>query len=154
VDTPTGATAVNPEPGSLEDAEFLNIDLEVRSRRSLAPLVAAWPWSYQPLTTEGRPDPRWLILNPRGVVKNAESAAKQLLRDIRSLRGDARQCWRQAHRRVFDIGVRAGARGRPFEEVKLRPETLREIGAVGAHIQVTVYGAEPQSQGGPDPVEQ
>jgi len=144
---------VNSELGNLEDAEFLNIDLEVRSRRTLAPLVAAWPWSYQPLTTEGRPDPRWLIINPRGVVKNAESAAKELLRHIRSLRGDARQCWRQAHRRVFDIGVRAGGRGRAFEEVQLTPQTLREIGAVGAHIQFTVYGAEPRSQVVPDPHE-
>jgi len=130
----------------LEDAQFLNIDLDVRSRRSLAPLVAAWPWSYQPLTTEGRPNPRWLILHPRGVVKTAEGAAKELLQHIRRLRGDARQCWKQANRRVFDIGVRAGGPGRAFEEVRLTAETLRRIAAADAHIQVTVYPAEPQAQ--------
>ena len=47
--------------GPFEDAQFLNIDLDVRSRRSLAPLVAVWPWAYQPLIAEGRPHPRWLI---------------------------------------------------------------------------------------------
>lgn len=52
--------------GPFEDAQFLNIDLDVRSRSSLAPLVAVWPWAYQPLIAEGRPHPRWLILNPRG----------------------------------------------------------------------------------------
>ena len=94
--------------GPFEDAQFLNIDLDVRSRRSLAPLVAVWPWAYQPLIAEGRPHPRWLILNPRAVVRNAEAAAKALLLEIRSLRGDALLCWRRAHKRVFDIGVRAG----------------------------------------------
>jgi len=125
-----------------EDAKFLNIDLDVRSRCSLARLVAAWPWAYQPLIAEGRPNPRWLILNPRGVGVTAEDAAKELVQHIGSLRGDARLCWKQAHRRVFDIGVRAGGLGRTFEEVRLTAEILRRIAAAGAHIQVTVYPAE------------
>lgn len=133
-------------PARFEEAQFLNIDLDVRSRRSLAPLVAAWPWSYQPLIAEGRPDPRWLILNPRRVGVNAEAAAKELLAHIRNLRGDARLCWKQAHRRIFDIGVQSGGPGRAFEEVRLTPETLRQVGAAGAHIQVTVYPAEAQSR--------
>jgi hypothetical protein len=134
------------KPPRFEDPQFLNIDLDVRSRRSLTPLVAAWPWSYQPLIAEGSPDPRWLILNPRRVVLNAEAAAKELLRHIRNLRGNARLSWKQAHRRTFDIGVRAGGEGLAFEEVRLTPETLQHIGAAGAHIQVTVYPAEIQSR--------
>ena len=128
-----------------ESPEFLNIDLDVRSRRSLTPLVAVWPWSYEPLNMRGRPDPHWLILNPRRPAKNSEASAKELLKCIRSLRGAALICWRQAHRRIFDIGVRAGGPGRPFEEVRLTAETLRDIGAVGAQLQVTVYSAEPES---------
>ena len=131
----------------LEDAQFLNIDLDVRSRRSLALLVAAWPSAYQPLIAEGRPDPRWLILNAGSFTATAEVAAKRLLHHIARLRGDARQCWRQAHRRMFDIGVRAGGPGRPFEDVRLTADTLRRIAAAGAQIQVTVYPAEPESQG-------
>jgi hypothetical protein len=75
----------------------LNIDLDVRSRRSLTALVEAWPWSYQPLITKGRPNPRWLILNPRRVVVKAEAAAKELIQHIQRLRGDARICWTHAH---------------------------------------------------------
>jgi hypothetical protein len=128
----------------------MNIDLDVRSRRSLAPLVAAWPWSYQPLIAEGRPDPRWLILNPRGVGKHtAEAAAKDLLQHIESLRGSARACWKQARRRTFDIGVQAGGRGRAFDEVRLTADTLKRVAAAGAHIQVTVYPPEPASQAVP-----
>jgi hypothetical protein len=130
----------------MEDAQFLNIDLDVRSRRSLALLAAAWPWAYQPLIAEGRPNPRWLILNPRPFrSETAEAAAKQLLPHLAALRGDARQCWRQAHRRMFDIGVRAGGPGRAFEEVRLTADTLRRIAAARAQIQVTVYPAEPET---------
>ena len=142
------------DSSSFEEPEFLNIDLHVRSRRSLAPLAAAWPASYQPLIAEGRPNPRWLILYPPGIVNSAESAARQLLRRIRSLKGAPLQCWKQAHRRVFDIGIQAGGPGLPFEEVRLTPETLRQIGSLDAHIQVTVYAARPQPGSAlPDPPE-
>lgn len=70
---------------------------------------------------------------------SAEAAAKELLRHIDSLRGDARLCWTHAYRRTFDIGVRAGGAGRAFEDVRLTAETLTRIAAAGAHIQVTVY---------------
>jgi hypothetical protein len=132
----------------MEAAQFLNIDLDVRSRRSLAPLVTAWPWVYQPLAV-GRPpspNPRWLLLNARGAGKTAEAIAKHLLRHIEQLRGDARESWKDAHRRVFDIGVQAGASGRAFEDVRLKAETLRRIAAVGAEIQLTIYPAVPESQ--------
>jgi hypothetical protein len=79
----------------LEDAQFLNIDLDVRSRHSLRALVEAWPWSYQPLIAKGRPNPRWLILYPRRVVVTAEEAAKELIQHIQGLRGDARVCLSQ-----------------------------------------------------------
>lgn len=130
-----------------EPARFLNIDLDVRSRRSLVPLIAAWPWSYQPLVAEGRANTRWLIVNPQGHrLRSAEAAAKELLERIESLRGDARRCWQQAHRRAFDIGVQAPGSGRPLEEVRLTAETLRRIGAAGATVQLTVYPAEPHSR--------
>ena len=126
------------EPG-LEPAQFLNIDLDVRSRRSLAPLVSAWPEAYQPVN-----DSRWLIRNAF-VADTAETAAKYLLGHIKKLKGKALGSWKQAHRRMFDIGVQAGGPGRAFEEVQLSSGTLRRIAAVGGQIQVTVYPAEPKS---------
>lgn len=123
----------------MEDAQFLTIDLDVRSRRSLTPLVSVWPEVYQPLPS----DSRWVILNAF-VSGTAEAAAKELLQHISRLRGAARQCWKQAHRRTFDIGVQAGGPGRrAFEDVRLTADTLRRIAGAGAQIQVTVYPAEP-----------
>jgi hypothetical protein len=122
----------------MEPARFLTIDLDVRSRRSLAPLMSAWPEAYQPGN-----DARWLIRNAF-VADSAEKAAKNLLGHIAALRGQALGCWRQAQSRVFDIGVRAGGPGRPFEEVRLTTDTLRRIAAIGGQIHVTVYPAAPK----------
>ena len=130
----------------MEPAEFLNIDLQVRSRRSLAPLAVAWPWARQPMATGGppSPNPRWILADAPERGKTAEAIAKNLLRHIERLRGDARRSWKSASRRVFDIGVQAGGPGRPFEDVKLTADTLRRIAAAGAEIQITVYPAVPE----------
>ena len=128
----------------MEDARFLNIDLDVRSRRSLAPLISAWARAYQPLKGKRGPDSRWLILNAFP-AETAEAAAKHLLGHVSRLRGDALLSWKQAYRRTFDIGVQAGGPGRAFEAVQLSADTLRRIAATGGQIQVTVYPAEPES---------
>jgi hypothetical protein len=135
------------ETTRFEPGRFRNIDLEVKSRRSLTPLATAWPWAQLPSKLEG--EPRWLQINPRRYTKqseHAEGTAKQLLRHIESLRGEALRCWKGAHERVFDIGVQAPGPDprRAFEEVQFSAETLRRIAAAGARIKVTVYPAEPE----------
>lgn len=130
-----------------QSTHFLTIDLDVRSRRSLGDLVAAWPEAYQPLVSERPRTCRWLILNTHAHVATAEQAARRLLRRIGALRGRARRCWLDAHRRTFDIGVQASATGTAFEGVRLTTDTLKRIAAVGGQVQVTVY--PPASRGGP-----
>jgi hypothetical protein len=128
----------------VEDAQFQNIDLDVRSRRSLAPLLEALgEWARRPIPDESR----WIILNARGSAKGADGVARLLLKHIESLRGEARRCWRDAHRRVFDIGIQAGGAGsRAFEEVRLTADTMRRIAAVDAEVQITVYPPQPESE--------
>jgi hypothetical protein len=130
--------AAAPPQEIWEEAEFLNIDLDVRSRRSLAPLVAAWPGVQQPLRTDGKANPHWLI-HTRRQADTAEATARLLLKDIAALSPAARRCWNQASKRTFDIGVRADMGGRAFEGVQLTPDTLARIAAVGGRLQVTVY---------------
>ena len=99
---------------------------------------------FLPLIRKGGPDSRWLILNAF-VAETAEAAAQLLLGHVSKLRGAALRSWKQAYRRMFDIGVQAGGPGRAFEEVQLAAVTLGRIAAAGGQIQVTVYPAEPES---------
>ena len=137
----------SPIESGMDPAMFLTIDLEVMSRRSLAPLVSAWPRAYEPQTgKDGGPDSCWLIINASSLPGDtAETAANYLLRHIAKLKGKALVSWKQAHRRVFDIGVQAGGPGSSFSEVQLTANMLKRIAAVGAQIQVTVYPAHPKS---------
>jgi len=94
----------------MQPAMFLTIDLEVRSRRSLASLVTAWPRAYEPQTgKDGGPDSRWLIMNASILPRDtAETAAKKLLSDIAKLKGNALTSWKQAHQRTLEC--RQGAK--------------------------------------------
>jgi hypothetical protein len=77
----------SPIQHGIEPAQFLTIDLDVRSRRSLAPLLSARPEAYQPLN-----DSRWVIRNAF-VADNAVTAAKSLLGHIAKLKGKALGSW-------------------------------------------------------------
>jgi hypothetical protein len=129
-------------PAKTEAALFLNIDLDIRSRESLAALAAAWPWAQRPRQLNGRTNTRWLILSPRGNPRTAEAAVRLLLAHIADLPRSARECWNRATTRTFDIGVQAGPIA--FEGVQLDAATLRSISAIGGRVQVTVYPAQPE----------
>lgn len=132
------------EPARFDPAHFLNIDLEIKSRRSLEPLVEAWPGVYQPGKIEGR-KPLWLLLNAwDSRARDAEGTAKALLRRVEKLRGEALRSWKGAYDRAFDIGIQAPGPDprRAFEDVQLSAETLRRIAAAGARVKMTVYAAQ------------
>src|SRR5262249_48224155 len=131
-----GRTA--PSPGSAsgyEPAEFLTIDLDVRSRFSLKALFEVWPWADRPIRMNGRPDPEWVIIRPRGIAQSAERAAQLLLQEVEHLPPAARRCWNRAAKRIFDIGIQAGV-DRHALELQIEPVTLARIAAVGGKLQV------------------
>lgn len=119
-------------------AEFLNVDLDVRSRRSLAALRDAWPWAQTPGFAAGRV-PRRVLVSPRGMPKSAEGAIRELIRLVEALPRGARRCWNEASSRVFDIGVQAGLQPRSFEEARVSEKTLRSLTRLKGSIQFTLY---------------
>lgn len=126
-----------PSPATSR-AFYITTDLVVSSRCSLAPLAVALPDAHHPIAASGRPVARLLILSgiSRGSV---EVDVQRLITRISALRGAARQSWRTAGRRVFDIGVQAGNESCPFEGVRLSAATLGAAARLGVQIQVTVY---------------
>jgi len=118
--------------------EFLNVDLEIRSRRSLAPIVQAWPWVQTPGLNAGKA-PRWVVGSPPRDPRNADAAIRHLAALVDALPNAARRCWNEASSRTLDIGIQAGLEPRSFEDVLLRPSTLKEIARLSARVLVTVY---------------
>lgn len=126
--------AESSPPEEFEPTHFENIDVDVRSRRSLAALAAAWPWAQRPLGNS-----HWLVFSDRGHATTAEATAQGLVEQVNALPPLARRAWNLASTRTFDIGVQAGMGPRAFEKVQLSPKTLTRIASIRARIQVTVY---------------
>ena len=118
--------------------EFETVDLDVRSRRSLASLLAAWPWAQTPGHV-GKTAPRWLLVRPRGFPRTADQFVKEFAQLVDKLPSAAKRCWNQASSRTFDIGIQAGLTPDRFEDVRLSPDSLRRLSRLRASILVTVY---------------
>ena len=134
----TRSSRAQERPALTSSSEFLNIDLHVRSRRSLEPLLDAWPWAQAPDREPGRA-PLWLVVSLRGSPKTAEQTVLQLVQLVGALPRSARRCWNEASSRVFDIGIQAGLTPISFEDVQLREESLRAIVRLRGRVLVTVY---------------
>jgi hypothetical protein len=121
--------------------EFRAADLDVRSRRSLAPLLDEWPWAQTPgrVGNAANAAPRWLLVTPRGLPRTADQFVQEFAQLVDELPLAAKRCWNQASSRTFDIGIQAGLTPGRFEDVRLSPDSLRRLSQLRAGILVTVY---------------
>jgi len=133
----------------LREATYLAVDLDVRSRRSLAPLLAAWPNAETPGRVNQRA-PHWLVLSgltaPRARYRARDTAdfrVRELVRVVEGLPRPARRCWNAATRRTFDIGIAGPAGLSRGTDIPVNQDTIEAVARVGGRILITVYPPEP-----------
>src|SRR5258708_5978753 len=126
-----------------DETQFLNLDLEILSKASLAPLVKAFGKRVLVLHEGrwGRRHGAFLELSPSGHEENPDVLIRRLAALVRKLPVSARRLWNGAIVKRFDIGVQAGLRPRNFE-LAIRTETLEAVARIGASIGITVYAAK------------
>ena len=127
-----GAKLRTPAQAGWEPATFINVDLDIRSRRSLALLADA-------LGAELLPNTRWLVVSARTKSISAEGTVRALVAQLKGLPSSAREAWEAASSRTVDIGIQAGMGGRAFEAVRLTSKTLADIASLGTRLRITVY---------------
>ena len=121
--------------------KYLNVDLEIRSRSDLMPLVKALSASAL-LLHAGRIRSTFLAsFETPGLNLPPDRAIKWLADAVSALPPSARKFWKGARDRVFDIGVAASS-GQHFFALALRPETLKTIAKLNARLAFTVYPPE------------
>jgi formiminotetrahydrofolate cyclodeaminase len=121
-----------------EETHFLNVDLDIRSASSLAPLVAALSKKVFVLS-EGRHKRTYSArLELARQTKTADATIRAFCVLIRGLPPAHRRAWNSAKVREFSIGIRAGTNPRAFYDT-LEATTVNGASELNARISVTVY---------------
>jgi hypothetical protein len=119
--------------------EFLNVDLDVWSRKPLRKLADAF--GDEGLHYEGWEGTRFGVHYSGSTLtskEGADSIVRGLVAKVESLPAAARVVWNAAERREFNIGIRSGFSPRSVE-YRLSSETIRRVGRVKGGVVVTVY---------------
>ena len=125
---------INPDRG----AGYLNVDLEIRSRSNLTPLVDALRPRLFVLYAGRVRGTFFASFEISGLTLPPDMAIRRLARVLSGLPPSARSLWKRAHDRVFDIGLRKTA-GRATFPLTLRPETVKTIARMNARVALTLY---------------
>jgi hypothetical protein len=128
--------------GAARRSHLLNVDLEVRSVTSLAPLAKGFGDGIVVLF-EGA-DGRSHRLSAELVDLRHRTADRMIaafLKLILSLPPEPSRHWFAATSRAFDIGLQSGVDG-PNRSLSIRPTTLAAVVAVRASVTVTTYPAD------------
>jgi hypothetical protein len=120
---------------------FLNVDLNIYSRRDLLPLVKAFGSKVIVLYV-GRVRGKYSAsLEIAGLTKTPDSAIRAFCRLIEALPEPERRLWNNATVRSFSIGIRAGTHPTPCD-FTIQPRTIKAVSEVAAQIVLTIYPPE------------
>jgi len=132
-----------------DETEFLNVDLEVFSRESLAVFAKGLGPSVHVLH-EGRWGRKYaacLETWSSGSGQSPDILIRRMVRLLEKMPRASKMLWNRAQVRQFNIGIRSGFRPRSFE-LPLKAATVKAIGRLGAQLLITVYAAdEPRGPG-------
>ena len=131
----------------LDEACFLNVDLEIFSRSDLRPLVCAFGDEVIEMYV-GRVKRTYeahLELAGSRLRQTPSSIILGFCKLIEGLPRPQRRLWDSAKTRSFDVGIEAPAKDRHFW-IAIPPEAVRAAAEVGAQIAITVYGPMKQAK--------
>jgi hypothetical protein len=124
-----------------DETHFANVDLDIHSRSSLEPLVAAMSDKVMVLYV-GRVKRHYEAhLELHRITQTADATIRGFCSIIRQLPKAQRKLWDNATIREFNVGIRAQMRPFTFE-ITIAEGTVREASQVNARIGVTVYAPE------------
>ena len=118
--------------------EFLNVDLDIYSRRSLKPLVRAFGEQVIVLYLGRERQDYVAHLELADQPKAADRAVRDFGNLVNRLTSAQRKIWNTAIARSFNIGIQAASKAKPFE-IELSPRTIRVLCSLNAGVAFTVY---------------
>ena len=125
-----------------EETHFLNVDVDVWSKSSLEPLVAAFGRKVfvHYVGPEGKEYGAHFPL-ANSYKKDADTLTRKLAALVARLPAAARKLWDQARAKDFNVGIQGGIEPHSHE-IALKQETVSMVARVGGRIVVTTYAAQ------------
>jgi len=119
-------------------AVYLKVDLEIRSRSDLTPLVDALRRRLLVLHAGCVERTFFASFETPGGSDPPDVAIRLLAAALRRLPPSLQKLWREARDRVFDIGVERGP-GTAALSLPLRQDTIKIIAMLNARLALTFY---------------
>lgn len=123
------------------DSHFLNVDLDLKSKADLAPLVAKLGRKVVVLHERKERGAYYVSLELSKQQASPEACMAAFAKLIEALPRPERRLWDAAASRRFDVGVQADGEGVVFV-TPIKAATLGRIAKVGGEIVTTVYAPE------------
>jgi hypothetical protein len=120
--------------------EFLNVDLDLESKKSLEPLLREWGDRVHVVYHGPSEDETHLAALEiyEGDDDDPDSIVNAFCKLIERLSPPAEAAWKACSTRRFDIGFASGTSGRPLC-IDLDAKTLRRVSDLSATLGVTIY---------------
>jgi hypothetical protein len=126
-------------------AQFIGVDLDIKSRADLSVLAQAWDKLAVVNYLDNSARKHWLRVLLTSQPKNPAEAVRLFAKLVLGLPRQARATWTRARSKEFDIGIQAGHAPVPSEWV-LEASVLETVADLGARIRLTVYSPLPHSR--------
>lgn len=125
----------------MANPQFLNVDLEIESKSSLAPLAEELGEVVLVLYSGPMKNGYLLSIETLRKHKSPDKAIHALCSIVEQLSAKGKQMWVSSRRKEFDSGFDVPVAERCFR-FPLRNDTLRRVADLGATLAVTIYHPE------------
>ena len=122
--------------------QFLNVDLELKSKSSLQAIVNSFGDDVDVLGCSPVGSHYQAAFESPGTpTGDPDSLIRYFCDLISNLAGTGKKAWETAYSRVFNIGFESGSEPKHIES-ELSPDTIAKIPSVGASIKITIYESD------------
>lgn len=128
----------------MEDIRYLNVDMLLKSREDLTPIVDEFGEDVIVLTNDKHGDFHYAYFEIAVSHAGPNEDIEYFCSLIESLEGEAQRLWNNSFYRIFDIGYESGTSNNSFSS-DLRESAVKRVAAVNASIRITIYPYAPVS---------